>query len=219
MSNCDFVAGRSRIDLVASRLPHRALALCAVSALIPPNQSVQRLPQLLAIKEVGPHDVITNHRVERSDDLAHDRNDRKLRQLAGCFEAMVERPQHRIPIARAHRRLVKHVTNWRTTAPDATPSFELATLERIRRDTNQCSDLFAAPIEPRLGDLPSVRAAPWSRFTPTRALAVPRAGTSAPALTRYASRYQVPQGSLKPAPPPEAPFFVPRFDGKYVPGM
>jgi hypothetical protein len=34
---------------------------------------------------------------------------------------MVERPEHRIPIARAHRRHVKHVTNWRTTAPDATP--------------------------------------------------------------------------------------------------
>jgi hypothetical protein len=42
MSNCDFVAFGSSIDLVASRLSHRALALCVVSALTRPNQSVQR---------------------------------------------------------------------------------------------------------------------------------------------------------------------------------
>jgi hypothetical protein len=137
MSNCDFVAsgslGRSLIDLVASRLALRAPAPSAASALTRPNQSARRLPSgrrgVPTVKEVvGPNNVVTNHRVERSDDLAHDRNDRNLRQLAGCFEAMVERPQHRIPIARAHRRHVKHVTNGRTTAPDATPSFELATL-------------------------------------------------------------------------------------------
>jgi hypothetical protein len=75
MSNCDFVAGRSRIDLVASRLSHRALALCAVSALTRPNQSVQRLPRLLTMKDVGPHDVITKHCVEHCDHLAHDLND------------------------------------------------------------------------------------------------------------------------------------------------
>jgi hypothetical protein len=75
MSNCDFVAGRSRIDLVTSRLSHRALALCAVSALTRPNQSVQRLPRQLTVKEVGPHDVITYHGIEHGDHLAHDRNE------------------------------------------------------------------------------------------------------------------------------------------------
>ena len=39
MSNCDFVAGRSLIDLVASRL-----ALRAAMALTQPNQSAQWLP-------------------------------------------------------------------------------------------------------------------------------------------------------------------------------
>jgi hypothetical protein len=42
MSNCDFVAARSLIDLVASRLAHPALALCTVSALTRPNRTVQR---------------------------------------------------------------------------------------------------------------------------------------------------------------------------------
>jgi hypothetical protein len=50
------------------------------------------------VKVVGPNNVVTNHSVERGDDLAHDRNDRNLGQLAGCFEAMVERLEHRIPM-------------------------------------------------------------------------------------------------------------------------
>ena len=98
MSNCDFVAGKSPIDLVASRLSHRALAPCVASALIRPNQSVQRLPQLTVKEVVGPSNVVTNHDVERGDDFAHDRNDRDLGQLAGCFEAMVERLEHRIQL-------------------------------------------------------------------------------------------------------------------------
>ena len=63
MSNCDFVAGRSLINLVASRLAHRALALCAVSALTRPNQSVQRLSWQLTVKEVGPNDVIMSNQL------------------------------------------------------------------------------------------------------------------------------------------------------------
>jgi hypothetical protein len=70
MSNCDFVAGRSLINLVTSRLSQRALALCAVSALTRPNQSVQRLSRQLTVNEVGPNDVITNHGIEDGDHLA-----------------------------------------------------------------------------------------------------------------------------------------------------
>src|SRR6516162_3758862 len=44
MSNCHFVAGRSLIDLVASRLALRTPALRAATALTRPNQSAQRLP-------------------------------------------------------------------------------------------------------------------------------------------------------------------------------
>ena len=44
MSNCHVVAGRSLIDLVASRLALRAPALRAATALTRPNQSAQWLP-------------------------------------------------------------------------------------------------------------------------------------------------------------------------------
>ena len=44
MSNCDFVAGRSLIALVASRLALRAPARRAASALTRPNQSARWLP-------------------------------------------------------------------------------------------------------------------------------------------------------------------------------
>jgi len=44
MSNCHLVAGRSLIDLVASRLALRAPALRAATTLTRPNRSAQRLP-------------------------------------------------------------------------------------------------------------------------------------------------------------------------------
>src|SRR5215469_14393448 len=129
MSNCDFVAGgslgRSLIDLVASRLALRAPALSAASALTRPNQSAQGLPSGLhgvpTVKVVGPSNVITNHGIEHGDHLAHDRNDHDLRHLASALEALTERLEHRIPIARAHRRHVEGLTDGSTTAPDATP--------------------------------------------------------------------------------------------------
>ena len=148
MSNCDFVAGRSLIDLVASRLALRAPALRAASALTRPDQSAQWLSSgrhnVPTVKMVGPHNVIANHGVEHGDHLAHDRDDHNFRQLAGRLKAIVERLEHGIPITRAHRRHVEHVTNRCATAPDATPSFELATLEGVGRDADKRCDLFAA---------------------------------------------------------------------------
>jgi hypothetical protein len=124
MSNCDFVAGRSLIALVTPKPALHAPALGAACALTRPNQSAQWLPsgRLLTMKVMGPNDVITNHGIEHGDRLAHDRNDHDLRHLASVFEALTERLEHRIPIARAHRCHVEGVTNWRTTAPDATQS-------------------------------------------------------------------------------------------------
>jgi hypothetical protein len=49
----------------------------------------------------------------------------------------------RIPITGAHRRHVEHLADIRTTAPDAPPTFEHATLEGVRRNANQSSDLSA----------------------------------------------------------------------------
>jgi hypothetical protein len=92
MSNCDFVAGRSLIDLVASRLALRAPALRAASALTRPNQSAQWLSSgrhsVPTVKMVGPTNVIANHGVKHGDHLAHDRNDRNLWQLAGGLEGL-----------------------------------------------------------------------------------------------------------------------------------
>src|SRR5262249_13708857 len=99
MSNCDFVAGRSLIDLPASRLALRAPALRAASTLTRANQSAQLLASgrhdVPTVKMVGPNCVITNHRVEHGDHLAHDRNDHDLRQLAGALEALAESLEHR----------------------------------------------------------------------------------------------------------------------------
>jgi hypothetical protein len=47
---------------------------------------------------VGPKNVVANHRVERSDHLAHDRHE----QLACGLEPIVERLEDGIPVTRAH---------------------------------------------------------------------------------------------------------------------
>src|SRR5437870_12642782 len=74
MSNCHLVAGRSLIDLTASRLALRAPALRAATALTRPNRSAQRLPcgrhAVPTTKTVGPSDVVANHRIKCRDHLA-----------------------------------------------------------------------------------------------------------------------------------------------------
>src|SRR5262249_55869618 len=67
VSNCDFMAAKSLIDLAASRLALRAPALRAATALTRPNQSAQRLPRgrhaVPTAMTVGPKHVIANDRV------------------------------------------------------------------------------------------------------------------------------------------------------------
>src|SRR5262249_46045610 len=130
MSNCHLVAGRSLIDLAASRLALRAPALRAATALTRPSRSAQRLRSgryvLPTAKTAGPNDVVANHCVEHGDHLTH------------------QSLEHRIPIAGAHRRHVKHLADVRPAAPDAAPSLERAALEGVGRDADQSSDLLAA---------------------------------------------------------------------------
>ena len=113
MSNCHLVAARSLIDLAASRLALRAPALRAATALTRPSRSAQRLPcgrqNAPTAKTVGPNNVVANHCVEHGDHLTHHRHDHDLRQLAAGRETVVERLEHRIPIAGAHRRHVKQI--------------------------------------------------------------------------------------------------------------
>src|SRR6266700_7069722 len=148
LRNCHLVAGRSLIDLAATRLALRAPALRAATALTRPSRSAQRLPcgrqNVPTAKTVGPNNVVANHCVEHGDHLTHHRHDHDLRQLAGGRETVVERLEYRIPIAGAHRRHVKHLADVRTPAPDAAPSLERAALEGVGSDADQRSDLLAA---------------------------------------------------------------------------
>jgi len=123
MSNCHLVAGRSLIDLVASRLALRAPAQRAATALTRPNRSAPCLPcgrhNVPTAVTVGPNDIVADHRVEHDDHLAHHRYDHDLRQFAGGRETIAERLEHGIPITGAHCRHVEHLANVGTTAPDA----------------------------------------------------------------------------------------------------
>src|SRR5258708_5012853 len=129
MSNCHLVAGRSLIDLVASRLALRAPALRAATALTRPNRSAQRLPcgrrTAPTAVTVDPSRTVAEHGVERGDHLTHHRHDDDLRLLSGGLEAIVECFECRIPITSAQRGHVEHVADARATTPDATASFEL----------------------------------------------------------------------------------------------
>src|ERR1035438_1429866 len=102
MSNCDFVAGGSLIDLATSRLALRAPALRAATALTRPNQSAQWLPcgrhGVPTAEMVGPNDVVANHCVESGEHLTHHGYNRDLRLFSGGLEAIVERLECRIPI-------------------------------------------------------------------------------------------------------------------------
>jgi putative ABC transport system substrate-binding protein len=79
---------------------------------------------------VGPNDVITNHRIEHGDHLAHDRNDHDLRHLASALEALAEGLEHRIPIARAHRCHVQRLTDRPGGNATGTNSFSVEVLAK-----------------------------------------------------------------------------------------
>src|SRR6266702_2385143 len=93
MSNCHLVAGRSLIDLAASRLALRAPALRAATTMTRPSRSAQRLPygrqNVLTAETVGPNNVVANHCVEHGDHLTHHRHDHELpcRAPGGCAPA------------------------------------------------------------------------------------------------------------------------------------
>src|SRR6266404_4716980 len=100
MSNCHLVAGRSLIDLVASRLALRAPALRAATALTRPNRSAQRLPcgrrTAPTAVTADPSRTVAEHGVERGDHLTHHRHDDDLRLVAS---------ENSIHLTRSHRRI------------------------------------------------------------------------------------------------------------------
>src|SRR5258707_1814540 len=150
MSNCHLVAGRSLIDLVASRLALRAPALRAATALTRPNRSAQRLPcgrrTAPTAVTVDPSRTVAEHGVERGDHLTHHRHDDDLRLLSGGLEAIVECFECRIPITSAQRGHVENVSDAPSTTPAATPSIELAAIEVIGRKPDESGNLLAAHL-------------------------------------------------------------------------
>src|SRR6516164_3438266 len=117
MSNCDFMAAKSLIDLATSRLALRAPALRAATALTRPNQSAQRLPRgrhaVPTAMTLGPNHVVANHCVEHRDHLTHHCHDHDLWLLSGFREPIVESLDPWIPIARAQGCHVEHIANKR----------------------------------------------------------------------------------------------------------
>ena len=150
MSNCDFVTGRSLIDLAASRLALRAPALRAATSLTRPNRSAQRLAcdrhSVRLANAGGPNDVVANHSVEHRDHLSHHRDGDDFREFAGRGQTTMEGLQYWVPIAGAQGGHVQHMANGCASTPNTTLSFELAAVEVIGSDADKSCDLFSAQL-------------------------------------------------------------------------
>jgi hypothetical protein len=93
-----------------------------------------------------PGDVVAQHGVEGCDHLAHDGDDDDFGLFVGGGETMVKDFESRIVSASAQSCHVEHVTNWQPTTVDAAMSFEPATVEVIRGETDEGGDLLAAHL-------------------------------------------------------------------------
>src|SRR5260221_13279903 len=124
MSNCHLVAGRSLIDLVASRLALRAPALRAATALTRPNRSAQRLPcgprTAPTAVTVDPSRTVAEHGVDRGDHLTHHRHDDDLRLLSSGLAAIAECCKCRIPITNSQRAHVQPAADALAASPAPT---------------------------------------------------------------------------------------------------
>jgi hypothetical protein len=168
MSNCHLVAGRSLIDLAASRLALRASARCArLLGPIDQRNGYRAVGTMFPTAvTVGPNDVVANHRIKCRDHLPHHCHDRDLRQFAGAFQTIVKEFERRIPIAGAHRGHVEHLADVCTTDPDTASALERAALEGVRRNTDQSSDRLrltppssgksATNVQTRTGPTPGI---------------------------------------------------------------
>src|ERR1700747_642307 len=93
-----------------------------------------------------PDDVVAQHSVEGCDHLAHDGDDDDFGLFVGGGETMVKDFESRIVSASAQSCHVEHVTDWQPTTVDAAMSFESATVEVIRGETDECRGLLTAHL-------------------------------------------------------------------------
>src|SRR6516225_11119634 len=93
-----------------------------------------------------PCSIVANHGIESSDHLSHDGDDNDFGFLVGRGETEVEDFKDGIVPSCVEGSHVEHVTDRHAAAIDAAMSFELATVEVVRRKSDESSDLLAAHL-------------------------------------------------------------------------
>src|SRR6516162_5526465 len=93
-----------------------------------------------------PCSIVADHGIEGGDHLSHDGDDNDFGLLVDRGETMVKDFESRIVSASAQSCHVEHVTDWQPTTVDAAMSFEPATVEVIRGETDEGGDLLAAHL-------------------------------------------------------------------------
>jgi len=93
-----------------------------------------------------PCSVVADHGIEGSDRLSHDGDDNDFGFLVGRGETVVEDFKDGVVPSCAEGSHVEDVTDRHAAAVDAAMSFELATVEVVRRKSDKGSDLLAAHL-------------------------------------------------------------------------
>ena len=93
-----------------------------------------------------PCSIVADHGIESGDHLSHDGDDNDFWFLVGRGETVVEDFKDRIVPSCAEGSHIEDVTDWHAAAVDAAMSFELATVEVVRRKSDEGSDLLAAHL-------------------------------------------------------------------------
>jgi hypothetical protein len=93
-----------------------------------------------------PCSIVADHGIEDGDHLSHDGDDDDFGFLIGRGETVVKDLEGGIVSGCAEGSHVEDVTDRHSAAVDAAMSFELATVEVVRRKSDEGSDLFAAHL-------------------------------------------------------------------------
>ena len=93
-----------------------------------------------------PCSIVADHGIEGGDHLSHDGDDNDFGLLVDRGETVVEDLEGGIVSGCAEGSHVEDVTDRNSAAVDAAMSFELATVEVVRRNSDKGSDLLAAHL-------------------------------------------------------------------------
>ena len=76
----------------------------------------------------APRCATRQHRIENREQLPHAGRQRQLLRLARLTQALVERPNRRIPARGDQRRHIERASDVGKSAPDGSPTFERAAI-------------------------------------------------------------------------------------------